>query len=103
MACTSSTAARRRSSASSRCAVAFGTSTSSLGGETLSEGPGLCSAAILGGGSMLLRLAIVLALALPAAAQAKDVCVSQTDQRLVFRKVKPLKKPGTIVPLQGWF
>jgi hypothetical protein len=51
----------------------------------------------------LARLALALALAVPAAAQAKDVCVTQGNELLVFKKVKALKKPGTVVPLHGVF
>jgi hypothetical protein len=46
-------------------------------------------------------VALVVGLAAPYAAQAKDVCVEQGTERLVFKKVKALKKPGTVVPLHG--
>ena len=48
-----------------------------------------------------LALGALLFAALPAA--AKDICVQQGDQRLVFKKVKSLKKRGAIVPLSGVF
>ena len=48
----------------------------------------------------LLTLAVVLA---PAAASAKDVCVASEFGTWVFQKVKPLKKRGSTVPLQGVF
>jgi hypothetical protein len=48
-----------------------------------------------------LALTVITGLVLSGAAQAKDVCVEQGTERLVFKKVKALKKPGTIVPLNG--
>ena len=46
-------------------------------------------------------LAAMIVAALPA--RAKDVCVEQGGQRLLFKKVKALKKPGAVVPLHGIF
>ena len=48
-----------------------------------------------------LALGALLLAALPA--EAKDICVTQSDQTLVFKKVKSLKKAGAIVPLSGVF
>lgn len=45
-------------------------------------------------------LALWVALA-PAAASAKDVCVRTQFGRWLFQKVKPMKKKGSTVPLQG--
>ena len=46
---------------------------------------------------------ILLLAAAPAA--AKDVCVTETGPSnvLVFKNVKKLKKPGTAIPLQGFY
>jgi hypothetical protein len=49
----------------------------------------------------LARLVVAIALVLPAVAHAKDLCVEQGNQRLLFKKVKALKKPGAVVPLHG--
>jgi len=54
-------------------------------------------------------LALASALALlflhAAPAVAKDVCVTETSfpNLLVFKNVKKLKKPGTAIPLQGFY
>jgi hypothetical protein len=52
-------------------------------------------------------LALVLSILVLAAAPAvaKDVCVTETSfaNLLVFKKVKKLKKPGTAIPLQGFY
>ena len=49
------------------------------------------------------RAGSVLALAclLAAPALAKDVCVQAGSAQFVFKKVKALKKPGAVAPLQG--
>jgi hypothetical protein len=51
----------------------------------------------------LLRSGAALALAtlLAAPALAKDVCAQAGTAQFVFKKVKALKKPGAVVPLQG--
>jgi len=46
--------------------------------------------------------ALAWVLVVPSAAQAKDVCVrAGSSSRWVFQKVKPMKKRGSTVPLQG--
>jgi hypothetical protein len=50
----------------------------------------ICSAALL-----------VFAVLVGAPAHAKDVCVQAGTAKFVFKKVKALKKPGAVVPLQG--
>ena len=52
---------------------------------------------------MKVVLLVLLALALPSAASAKNVCVESEFGTWVFQKVKPLKKRGSTVPLQGVF
>lgn len=53
--------------------------------------------------SLAAALSALLLAAAPAA--AKDVCVTETGPPnvLVFKKVKKLKKPGTAIPLQGFY
>ena len=53
--------------------------------------------------SLAAALSALLLAAAPAA--AKDVCVTETGvpNVLVFKKVKKLKKPGTVIPLQGFY
>ena len=53
--------------------------------------------------SLAAALSALLLAAAPAT--AKDVCVMETGPPnvLVFKKVKKLKKPGTAIPLQGFY
>jgi hypothetical protein len=48
-------------------------------------------------------LALCLALAFALPASAGDVCVNAGNPTFVFKKVKSLKKPGSAVPLQGFY
>jgi hypothetical protein len=48
-------------------------------------------------------LLALLVLSAPSAASAKNVCVESQFGTWVFQKVKPLKKRGSTVPLQGVF
>jgi hypothetical protein len=50
-----------------------------------------------------IALLVLLALAPPSAASAKNVCVESQFGTWVFQKVKSLKKRGSTVPLQGVF
>jgi hypothetical protein len=58
-----------------------------------------------GGGAAAKRISLgflaLLLVSLPSAASAKDVCVQTQFGRWLFQKVKPMKKRGSTVPLQG--